>query len=178
MVELDTGQKLHRMQDSQNSDGTVNLELIEWEEKDNKVYFDFLDPHGKEYNVSCTLPRSREEDVLFNRILDHTGWEFSTADQIEGEDIPAEPTNNGYDILPETPTLREKVRGFLKRDKSYNEPSALAKLGWALFHPLVFFFVGMDRANGWSNEYDNGWMDGIIAVWLYILLFILLILLL
>lgn len=175
MEELDTGQKLYRLQNSQNKDGTVNLEISEWSEEDNKIHFIFTDPLGDETRVMCAMPRSTEEDNFFNDILEYTGWEYSTAEEnLEEEKIPAMPVEDGYDILPENVTWWDKLKDIMKDDGNNSNGSELSTTMLILCFPLAWF-MGLTMYGDIVDEGRGFIIGGFAALlWVSVILFFIL----
>jgi hypothetical protein len=114
-VELEPHEQLDAIDRQTNADGTVNVELVNWEKKEHRgaAVVQFRTPAGETKYESMPWPESNDQSYKFIRIIEQTPYTLGTADAINDESgimVEADPTGDEWTIhAPRPPQLHERL---------------------------------------------------------------------
>lgn len=88
--ELSPGEQLYRISEQTNGDGTVSVEVNQWEKRGDKVGVELILPTGDTFEETMRWPEYDDEQYKFIRLLRAASLDPVGADALEGEYVPAE----------------------------------------------------------------------------------------
>ena len=125
IFENDEMEELYHLQESTNSDGTVDVEITSWEkcstDKD-EVYIKFKKPNFETDAHYLPWPEKDSTEYAFVRLVNSLGFDLANADKITGEEVKYHPEREEL-VIPKgkIETLKKKITSFMAsiRDLKY-----------------------------------------------------------
>lgn len=146
-IELEPHEQLDEIDRRTNSDGTVQVRLLEWEKEDGRVNVTFRTPIGDEWVESMRWPESRSDEYKFIRLIDATPYSLMTAESINEDDdlwLSAQRDNGKWSLhLPNTPSKKERLTKAMDNN-DWSTETVLFPLGWPLF-PILLAMAEIDH---------------------------------
>jgi len=147
--ELSSIEKLVRTEARTNDDGTVQVEILDWNEKSGTVTVEFLTPINdrKKERMPFPQPGGNLHEYKFYRILKSHSIPMRKAELLSGKVVNAKPKSSGsWEIVAPKEesvisTTKEKIAGFIKNINLKNALSVIISLMWIFI--LFMFAVGI-----------------------------------
>lgn len=118
-LDLAPHEELDEIDRRTNEDGTVEVELLEWEkqQKLDRVGVSYLTPTGKVKTESMEWPEANDPSYKFIRLIEQTPYTLRTAESINEDGVMLDANPDTWELqLPEEQSLTDKIpepeRGF------------------------------------------------------------------
>lgn len=148
-IEDEVKEELFHIQENTNDDGTVDVEIKEWNKKHNalneeRVEIKFRKPTQEVKTEAMEWPEKATEEYKFYRIVRNCGYDLYNADQIEGCKIKY---GDGKIVAPKKKSRIQKLRESIKNPSN---ASPVQQIYFLLIWPIIacmLFIIFIDRGN-------------------------------
>lgn len=134
-TETTAQEELFHIQESTNDDGTVDVEITDWQKLSNgRMTVEFQLPTVETQTERMDWPAKDTDDYKFVRLVRHCGYDLASADQIIGETVKAD---DGELVAPVKKSPKDIVRHLFDWNDFSDViiPTSVAIALWPLFYP-------------------------------------------
>jgi len=142
IFENDEMEELYHLQESTNSDGTVDVEITSWEKSnaDGKLRIEFTKHNFEDGQAYLRWPEKDSTEYAFVSLVNSLGFDLANADKIIGETVKYHPERDEL-VIPKgrLETFKQKITSFMDsiRDLKYS------RMFWMLISLYVIGVVAV-----------------------------------
>lgn len=139
--------KYARRQEATNPDGTINVEILDWEENgDEHIRFKFLTPSNDVKQESMKIPEAGAdlESYKLHQLLEYLGLNVQTIDLAEGETVPANKRGSSWSLAPDASITKTRTERALEISKNLDFRNvAQFVITWIFAFAIVTMALGI-----------------------------------
>lgn len=152
--ELSSVERLVRIEEATNEDGTVEVEIFDWDENDGKVTVEMITPTNDKVSEQMPFPKpgGNLEQYKFYRLVRDAGLTMRNVELLEGKkfDCEVEYKNTDYNgnkvadwklVTENPPTLRERVTPYWEKVVDVPWASYIISTLWVFI--MVILAIGI-----------------------------------
>jgi len=143
----DDVEELYHIQELTNDDGTVDVEITDWEKEEYsnssaKVNIEFRTPWGETKTEMMKWPKKATDEYKFVRLVRQCGYDLTGATQIHGDRVPF---NNGSLVVPQQQSrrgrLKEYIQSIFTSSSDTDEKLGPSLFAFTILWPITSFLL-------------------------------------